>query len=47
MNASDKDKIEKILQVIASDEELIKQFAFALGEETEDFGSWIDSVKIT
>jgi hypothetical protein len=46
MNETDKSKIEAILKTIAGDDELIEQFAGAVGESAEDFGNWIDAVEI-
>jgi hypothetical protein len=46
MDKSDILKINAILGVIARDEELIKHFALALGEDETEFGDWIEVVQI-
>lgn len=47
MNKNDISKINSILEVIAKDEELIKQFAAAIGEDETEFGDWIEVVQIS
>lgn len=45
-NVSDNSAIERILRAIAQDDELIRQFAKAVGVPTQTFSRWIDTVKL-
>jgi 2-methylisocitrate lyase-like PEP mutase family enzyme len=45
-NVSDNSAIERILRAIAQDDELIRQFAKAVGVPTQTFSRWIDTAKL-
>ncbi len=46
MTKNDKAKVDAILRVIAQDDDLVEQFANAIGETVEDFDQWLDTVKL-